>query len=88
MSIANKTFTVDEQHRLAELVKQGVKIKQEVKDLNDSLKDTIKSVAETLDIDAKLLRKAVNSAFKQDIAEKALEVNEVEELLEMLNMKE
>ena len=43
--------------RLKHLVTEGVRVKQEVEDLNEGLKETVKAVAEELEIKPKLLNK-------------------------------
>ena len=50
--------------KLKRLVSLGITTKQEVKDLNESLKETLDEVCKDLDIDKKIVRKAITVAFK------------------------
>lgn len=50
--------------KLKRLVALGITTKQEVKDLNESLKETLDEVCKDLDIEKKIVRKAITVAFK------------------------
>lgn len=50
--------------KVKRLISLGVTTKQEVKDLNDSLKETLDEVTKELDLDKKIIRKAISVAFK------------------------
>lgn len=50
--------------KLKRLIALGVTTKQEIKDLNDSLKETLDEVTKDLNIDKKIVRKAISLAFK------------------------
>ena len=52
MSYQAKHYNADDVRRLQELVKEGCIVKQEVKDLNDGLNDTVKAIAEEMEIPA------------------------------------
>ena len=43
MAIAN--FSSDDQAKIKQIIQQGTNVKQEVQDLNEGLRDTVKSVA-------------------------------------------
>ena len=62
----------------------GVRVKQEVKDLNDSLNDTIKSFSEELDFPAKTIKKAIQIEFKDNLKTVKEDQTAVEELLEIV----
>lgn len=53
--------------KLKRLVALGVTTKQEIKDLNDSLKETLDEVTKDLDLDKKIIRKAISLAFKASL---------------------
>ena len=55
--MSDRTYGVEEKAKLERLVKEGVTVMQEVEDLSEGLKETVKAVAEELDIKASLINK-------------------------------
>lgn len=70
--------------RLRKIVEEGVRVKQEVKDLNDSLRDTIKDLAAELEVPVKTINKAIAIEFNDNLKDVQEEQTEVEELLEKI----
>lgn len=64
--MSSRTYGTDEQEKLKRLINEGVTVLQEVEDLQASLKDTVKAIAEELDIKPSLVNKAIKVAFKHD----------------------
>jgi hypothetical protein len=60
----SKVFGEPEKNKLKQIVSEGVTIKQEIQVLNEGLNDTIKSIAEELDISAGEIKQAINIASK------------------------
>lgn len=79
--MALDTLSVDERSRLKELVEKGLKVTQEISDLKEGLRDTIKSIAEELSVKPALLTKAIRIAFKSSIVDEKETVDKVEEIL-------
>jgi hypothetical protein len=50
--------------KVRHLIDLGVTTKSETKDLNDSFRETLNEVSKDLDLDKRVLRKAVTVAFK------------------------
>ena len=50
--MSDRTYGAEEKAKLGRLVSEGVTVLQEVEDLNMGLKETVKAVAEELDIKA------------------------------------
>ena len=76
-----KTLNTEEQAKIKHVIESGIKVKQEVKDLSDGLRDTVKAVAEELEIKPALLTKAIAVAFKESLAAEKHDIEELEELL-------
>ena len=76
-----KTLNTEEQAKIKHVIESGIKVKQEVKDLSDGLRDTVKAVAEELEIKPALLSKAIAVAFKESLAAEKHDIEELEELL-------
>ena len=76
-----KTLNSEEQAKVKHVIDSGIKVKQEVKDLSDGLRDTVKAVAEELEIKPALLTKAIAVAFKESLAAEKHDIEDLEELL-------
>jgi hypothetical protein len=74
-------LSTEDQKRLREIVDQGVKVTQELQDLRDGLKDTVKAVADELNITPGDLKEAIRLAFNGKIADKKESMSVVEEIL-------
>jgi len=59
------TLSGDDQKKLAHFIQEGIKIKQEVADLNEGINDIKKHLADELDIPARELGKALTVAYKK-----------------------
>ena len=64
--MSDRTYGPEEKAKLQRVVQEGVTVLQEVEDLNQGLKDTVKAVAEELDIKPSLINKAIKVAQKRD----------------------
>lgn len=76
-----KTLNTDDQAKIKHVIESGIKVKQEVKDLSDGLRDTVKAVAEEMEIKPALLSKAISIAFKESLESEKHDIEELEELL-------
>jgi len=64
--MSDRTYGAEEKAKLERLVQEGVTVLQEIEDLNAGLKDTVKAVAEELDMKPSLINKAIKVAQKRD----------------------
>ena len=62
-------FTNDQKLKLIQLINEGQQVMNEVETLNSGLSDTIKAVAEELNIKASDLKKAIRVAHKMQFGE-------------------
>ena len=60
----SKMYGPEEKAKLERLIKEGSNVLREVEDLNEGLKDTVKAVAEELEIKPALINKAIKIAHK------------------------
>ncbi len=60
----SRMFSAEERAKLTQIVNEALSIMMEVETLNGGLSDTIKAVAEEMDIKPALLRKAIKIAHK------------------------
>ena len=59
-----RTYGPEEQAKLKRIIDEGSNVLQEVEDLNAGLKDTVKEVAEELEVKPALINKAIKIAHK------------------------
>lgn len=76
-----RTFNSEERAKLQQLIREGSTVMQEVEDLQGSLTDTIKSVAEELQIKSSLLKKAISVAHKGSFGQQADDHSMLENIL-------
>ena len=81
MAIAN--FSSDDQAKIKQIIQQGTNVKREVQDLNEGLRDTVKSVALELNIKPAVLMKAINVRFKDSAAAEREDFEDLEVLLDI-----
>lgn len=62
-------FTLDQKVKLTQLISEGCSVMQEVETLNEGLADTVKNIAEELNIKASVLKKAIRTAHKTNFGE-------------------
>lgn len=79
--MSDRTYGVEEKQKLERLVNEGVTVLQEIEALNEGLKDTVKAVAEELDIKPGLINKAIKIAQKGDWARVYDEFDDLETLV-------
>ena len=79
--MSSRTYGAEEKAKLERLVNEGVTVLQEVEDLNAGLKETVKAVAEELDIKPSLITKAIKIAQKGEWHKVADEFDDLETLV-------
>lgn len=76
----SRIFSSEEKAKLTQLVSDGITVMQEVDDLSEGLNDTIKAIAEEMQIKPAVLKKAVRTAYKADFER----ISEDQEALETI----
>ena len=79
--MSDRTYGAEEKAKLERLVREGVTVLQEVEDLQTGLKETVKAVAEELDIKPAMINKAIKIAQKGDWSRVAEEFDDLETLV-------
>ena len=77
-----KVYSIDEIAKLKQLVTEGVQVTQEMQDLREGLSDTVKAIAQELDIKAATLNKAIKIAHKASLNQSKEDFSAVEDVLE------
>ena len=60
----SKAFGAPEQAKIKQIVAEGVTVMQEIQDLTEGLNETIKAVAEELEVKPGVIKKAIRIAQK------------------------
>ena len=81
----SKMYGPEEKAKLERLIKEGSNVLREVEDLNEGLKDTVKAVAEELQIKPSVINKAIKIAHKDDWAKHLEEWEDIEGNLGITN---
>jgi len=82
--MGTRTYGAEEKAKLERLVREGVTVMQEVEDLQTGLKETVKAVAEELDMKPSLINKAIKIAQKRDWESHADAFDDLETLIATL----
>jgi DNA-binding MarR family transcriptional regulator len=82
MSDYNRSFNGEAKIKLTQLINEGMQVLHEVDTLNDGLNDTIKAIAEELEIKPATLKKAIKIAHKANLGETNRNHDELNTILE------
>ena len=80
--MAARMFSSEQKAKLTHLVNEGVAILQEIEDLNASINDTVKAVAEEMEIKPSILKKAIKIAQKSKLSDTNADHEELNTILE------
>ena len=77
----NRTFNAEEQARLKKLIDEGMQVTYEMETLREGLRDTVKAIAEEMDLKPGIINKAIKIAQKGDWARVYDEFDDLETLV-------
>jgi transposase-like protein len=72
----------EEKAKLIQLVNEGCLVLQECEDLKGGLRDTVRAIAEEIDVKPAVLNKAISVAHKAKLAETRKDFEDMETILE------
>jgi len=75
-------FTGEQKTKLTQIINEGIQVKQEIEDLNAGLNDTVKAIAEELEIKPSVLKKAISVAHKSKLTDHNAEHELLNDILE------
>jgi predicted regulator of amino acid metabolism with ACT domain len=64
--MSTKTFNGDQKIKLTQIINEGMQVMHEIDTLQGGLNDTIKAVAEELEVKPSIIKKAIKIAMKGD----------------------
>jgi hypothetical protein len=78
-----RMYGPEEKAKLERLVSEGSTVLREIEDLNEGLKDTVKAVAEELNIKPSVINRAIKIAHKGDWSAHNEDWAEIEAILDI-----
>jgi len=64
--MSDRVYGQEEKKKLERIIQEGVNVMQEIEDLQGGLKETVKAVAEELNVKPSLINKAIKVAKNRD----------------------
>ena len=77
-----KMFSGDQKVKLIQLVNEGMTVLHEIDTLNEGLSDTVKAIAEELEVKPSVLKKAIRIAHKASLTQANQEHEQLNTILE------
>ena len=78
----NKTFNGDQKIKLTQIINEGMQVMHEIDTLQGGLTDTIKAIAEELEIKPAVLKKVIRVAHKAEFGKTKQDQELLETILE------
>jgi len=78
----NRSFNGEEQARLKRLIDEGCQVTYEMETLKEGLRETVKAIAEEMDLKPAVLNKAIKIAHKASFQDEYDKFDELETILE------
>ena len=79
--MSSRTYGPEEKAKLMQVINDGVQVKSEVESLNEGLRDTVKAVAEEIDVKPGLINKAISIAHKANWGEVSSDFDDLESII-------
>lgn len=80
--MSGQIFTAEQKLKLTQLINEGCQVLHEVDTLQSGLTDTIKAIAEELNIKSSVLKKAIRVAHKAELQKTQAEQQLLEDILQ------
>jgi transposase-like protein len=77
----NRNFSAEQKLKLTQIINEGMQVMHEIETLNGGLSDTIKAVAEELEIKPNILKKAIRIAHKAEFEKEQQDHSLLENIL-------
>ena len=80
--MSSRMFSGEQKAKLTQIINEGVAVLQEVEDLTAGLNDTVKAIAEEMEIKPAILKKAIKIAQKSRLTDTNADHEELNTILE------
>lgn len=78
----SRVFSTDQKLKLTQIINEGCGILHEIETLNGGLTDTIKAIAEEMEIKPSILKKAIKTAHKAALGQTNKDHDDLNAILE------
>ena len=78
-----KAFGAPEQAKIKQIISEGMTVMQEIQDLTEGLNETIKAVAEELEVKPSVIRKAIKVSMKDQWDQVWKEFDDLETIVDI-----
>lgn len=79
--MVDRVFTAEQTKKLEQIVNEGIAVTTEIETLTGGLNDTIKAIAEELEIKPNILKKAIKLAHKSEFGREQQDHELLEQIL-------
>ena len=79
--MSSRVFTAEQKAKLTQIINEGMQVMHEIETLNDGLSDTIKAIAEEMEIKPAMLKKAIRIAHKSEFGKEQQDHELLEQIL-------
>lgn len=84
--MTTRTFSDAERTQIKQLITEGINVTGEIEALRGGLNDTVKAIADTLDLKPALLKKAIKVAAKASREKQREEFDDLEYILDAVSL--
>ena len=81
--MSNRMYGLEEKAKLEKLINEGSTVLREIEDLQEGLKETVKAVAEELNVKTTVINRAIKIAHKGDWQAYNADWEEIEAILDI-----
>ena len=79
--MTSRVFTSEQKAKLTQIINEGMQVMHEIETLNGGLSDTIKAIAEEMEIKPNMLKKAIRIAHKAEFGKEQQDYELLEQIL-------
>ena len=79
--MTSRVFTSEQKAKLTQIINEGMQVMHEIETLNGGLSDTIKAIAEEMEIKPNMLKKAIRIAHKSEFGKEQQDHELLEQIL-------
>ena len=83
--MSTRMYGPEEKAKLERLINEGSTVLREIEDLKEGLKETVKAVAEELEVKPSIINRAISIAHKDNWKEQEQAWNDIEMILGVTN---
>jgi hypothetical protein len=80
--MTTRIFSDVEKHKIKQIIHEGINVTSEIETLKGGLSDTVKALAEELDLKPSIIKKAIRVAYKSQQEQQREDFIELEAVLE------